>query len=74
MNAINEVKMLAAKKGITLTYLAKYLSSHTDKPYSLDTLSKKLRANTIRYSEMKIIAEALGMEIVIRDKYKNSEI
>ena len=26
MDAINEVKMLAAKKGLTLTYIAKYLS------------------------------------------------
>ena len=52
MNAINEVKMLAAQKGLTHTYLAEYLSKHTDKKYSLDSLSKKLRANTIRYSEM----------------------
>ncbi len=52
MNAINEVKMLAAQKGLTLTYLAEYLSKHTNKKYSLDSLSKKLRANTIRYSEM----------------------
>ena len=51
MNAINEVKMLAAKKGMTLTNLAKYMAEHSDKKYSLDLLSKKLRANTIRYSE-----------------------
>lgn len=68
MNAINEVKMLVAKKGLTLTFLAKYLSEHSDKTYSLDTLSKKLRANTIRYSEMKLIAEALDMELIFRDK------
>ena len=70
MNAINEVKMLVAKKGLTLTYLAEYLSKHSGKKYTLDTLSKKLRANTIRYSEMKIIADALDMEIVINDKIK----
>ncbi len=68
MNAINEVKMLIAKRGVTLTYLAKYLSEHSDKQYTLDSLSKKLRANTIRYSEMKLIAEALNMEIRILDK------
>ena len=68
MNAINEVKMLATKKGITLTHLAEYLTKNTNKKYSLDTLSKKLRANTIRYSEMKIIAEALDMELIIQDK------
>ena len=68
MNSINEVKMLAAKKGLTLTYLAKYLSENMGKDYSLDNLSKKLRKNTIRYSEMKLIANALDMELVFRDK------
>lgn len=68
MKAINEVKMLVGKKGTTLTYLAQYLSEHSDKKYSLDTLSKKLRGNTIRYSEMQLIAEALDMEIIIQDK------
>ena len=68
MNAINEVKMLIAQKGVTLTYLAEYLTKHTSKKYSLDTLSKNLRANTIRDSEMKIIAEALNMELIIQDK------
>ena len=68
MNAINEVKMIAAKKGVTLTYLAKYLSENSERKYSIDTLSKKLRANMIRYAEMKLIAEALGMEIVFKEK------
>lgn len=68
MNAINEVKMLSAKKGLTLTYLAKYMSEHSDKKYNLDSLSKKLRTNTIRYSEMKLIADALDMEIIIQEK------
>lgn len=68
MDAINEVKMLTGMKGVTLTYLAKYLSEHSDKKYNVDKLSKKLRANTIRYSEMKLIAEALDMEVIIQDK------
>lgn len=68
MNTINEVKMLAAKKGITLTAIAQYLSENSNKKYSLDTLSKKLRAETIRYKEMKLIANALDMELVFKDK------
>ena len=68
MNAINEVKSLTAQTGTTLTYLAQYLTEHSNKEYSLDGLSKKLRANTIRYSEMKLIAEALDMELVFREK------
>jgi len=68
MNTINEIKMLVAQKGLTLTYLAKYLTEHSNKEYNIDKLSKKLRANTIRYSEMKLIAEALDMELVFKDK------
>ena len=68
MDTINEIKMLVAQKGLTLTYLAKYLTEHSNKEYNIDKLSKKLRANTIRYSEMKLIAEALDMELVFKDK------
>ena len=68
MNAINEVKMLTAKKGLTLTYLAKYMSENSDKEYNVDKLSKKLRSNTIRYTEMKLIAQALDMELLFVEK------
>ena len=44
------------------------LSEHTDKYCSINNLSNKLRSNTIRYSEMKLIAEALNMELVFKDK------
>ena len=65
--------MLVAKKGKTLTYLAEYLTKHSGRKYSLDTLSKKLRSNMVRYAEMKLIAQALDMEIIIQEKTnKNS--
>lgn len=67
MKTINEVKMLAAKQGLTLTYVAKYLSEQLDKEITLDNLSKKLRGDTIRYSEMKLIANALGTELIFKD-------
>ncbi|MCQ2755016.1 MAG: hypothetical protein MJ231_08245 [bacterium] len=63
-----EIKMLAAQKGLTLSHIANYLSRYYGRKYTLDSLSKKLRANTIKYSEMKLIAEALKMEVVIKDK------
>ena len=68
MNTINEIKSLAATKGITLTKIAQYLTEHSGKSYSIDSLSKKLRADTVRYSEVKLIAEALDMELVFKDK------
>ena len=68
MNTINEIKSLAATKGITLTKIAQYFTEHSGKNYSIDSLSKKLRADTVRYSEVKLIAEALDMELVFKDK------
>lgn len=68
MKPINEIKMLTAEKGVTLTYLAQYLSDRLNKKYPLDTLSKKLRYDTIKYSEVKLIAEALNMELKFIEK------
>ena len=68
MRTINEIKMLIAQKGTTLTAVADFLNKNSNRKYSLDTLSKRLRADTIRYSEMKLIAEALDMELVFKDK------
>ena len=68
MKPINEVKMLVAKKGKTLTYLAKYLSEHSNKKYSLNSLSRSLHKETLKYSEMKIILEALDMQFEVTDK------
>ena len=60
--------MLAAQKGMTLTAIAKYMSDNSNKSYNIDGLSKKLRTDTIRYSEMLLIADALGMELIFQDK------
>ena len=67
MSAMNDVKMLAAKKGLTLTYVAKYLSKELNKEITLDNLSKKLRGNTVRYTDMKIIAKALNCELIFKE-------
>ncbi len=68
MEIINEIKSLAAEKGVTLKYIAEQLSITLNKNYSADNLSQKLRTNRIRYSEIKLILDILGKEIVICDK------
>ena len=68
MEIINEIKSLAAEKGVTLKYIAEQLSITLNKNYSADNLSQKLRTNRIRYSEIKLILDILGKEIVIKDK------
>ena len=68
MEIINEIKSLAAEKGVTFKYIAEQLSVILNKNYSADNLSQKLRSNRIRYSEIKLILDILGKEIVIKDK------
>ncbi|MBR1681591.1 LLM class flavin-dependent oxidoreductase [bacterium] len=68
MEIINEIKSLAAEKGVTLTYIAEQLSIILNKNYTVNNLSTKLRLNRIRYSEIKIILDILGKEFVIKDK------
>jgi len=68
MEIINEIKSLAAEKGVTFKHIAEQLSIILNKNYSADNLSQKLRSNRIRYSEIKLILDILGKEIVIKDK------
>ena len=68
MEIIYEIRSLAKEKKVTLTYIAEQLSIILNKNYTVDNLSQKLRTNRIRYSEIKLILDILGKEIVIRDK------
>ena len=70
MEIIYEIKSLAKEKKVTLTYIAEQLSIILNKNYTVDNLSQKLRTNRIRYSEIKLILDILGKEIVIKDKEK----
>ena len=67
MEIINEIKSLAAEKGVTLTYIAEQLSVILNKNYTVNNLSRKLRLSRIRYSEIKLILGILGKKIVIKD-------
>lgn len=68
METHKEVKILAAKKAVTMAFLAEFLSKRLGKNYSPQNLANKLARDTIKYSEMKLIAEALEMELVFKDK------
>ncbi len=68
MNIVDEVKILLAKKRMTMTELARQLGIRLNKKYTLANFSAKLHNNTLKYSEMKIIAEILGCEVIIQEK------
>ena len=57
MSARGEIKSILAKENITMTDLAKKI------PTSVNNLSNKLRNNTIKYEEVRQIADILGYNI-----------
>ena len=65
---INEIKILAMERDLTLTQVASLLSEKLNKKYSLNNLSQKLRKETIPYREIKLIAEILDYDIRFIDK------
>jgi hypothetical protein len=69
-----EIKLLASLKGLTLTYAAQELGKRLGKPYSLPSLSKKLKRGTISYEEVRIIFDILGYDIKLIDKVTRKQI
>ena len=65
---INEIKILAMERDLTLTQVASLLSEKLNKKYSLNNLYQKLRKETIPYREIKLIAEILDYDIRFIDK------
>ena len=55
---INEIKILAMERDLTLTQVASLLSEKLNKKYSLNNLSQKLRKETIPYREIKLIRDS----------------
>lgn len=64
---LNEIKNLVADRDMTLTELATKIGERLKKPYSLASLSQKLRNGTISYKEIRLIAEILNYKIVFYD-------
>lgn len=67
----NEIKSYIAKKGIEMQKLVEMINEKYNKKDSLSNLSNKLRRGTIKYSEVKEIADVIGYEIQWQDKKKD---
>lgn len=68
MNANIQIRVLLAQRALTISKLARMLEERTGKSCTRQNLSNKLRAGTIRYDEMLIIADILGFEISFDEK------
>jgi hypothetical protein len=58
-----QVKILLVKENMSITELARKMTAFTGKSYTQQGLSNKLSRDTLRYSEISIIAEILGYKI-----------
>lgn len=68
MNANIQIRVLLAQRALTISKLARMLEERTGKSCTRQNLSNKLRAGTIRYDDMLIIADILGFEIRFDEK------
>ncbi|RAI14170.1 MAG: phosphoribosylglycinamide formyltransferase [Candidatus Melainabacteria bacterium] len=65
MNVREEVKIMLTSKCMTITELARKMTELSGKNYSQSLLSHKLKSESLRYSEMKMICKILGYRIYI---------
>ena len=68
MNIRNYIKSLLALKCITIAKLAKMMSETTGENYTPQSLSHKLRRESLSLKETFVIVDLIGCEIKIIDK------
>ncbi|MDD3436697.1 MAG: hypothetical protein PHC64_06050 [Candidatus Gastranaerophilales bacterium] len=64
------VKTMLAMKSTSMQAISGRLKNEKNISLSQSGLSKKLSTGTIRFNEIKAIAELLGYEVIIRGKQK----
>lgn len=65
MNTREEVRIMLFSKRMTMTELARQMTELSGKHYSQSLISHKLRSESLRYTEMKLICKILGYRIYI---------
>ena len=63
MSVREDLKILLVKEKMTLTELAKEAEIQSCKKYTVHSLSQKLVNSSMKYDEMKFLAEILGYKI-----------
>jgi lambda repressor-like predicted transcriptional regulator len=67
MSIKEDIKMLLAKKAMTMTELAKCLTDNGIKS-SIKSLSNKLSRQTIKFEEVRKIMDILGFDIEYKER------
>lgn len=63
MGVKEEIKSYIIKQGFTITQVVDELNKRNNTNYSLQNFSKKLNSETLRYSEIKEVADIIGLKI-----------
>lgn len=70
MNIREDIKILLLKENMTLVDLAKDLSLRFNKNIIANSISQKLRRNTIKFEDVKDILDCLGYDIKFEKRPK----
>ncbi len=65
-----EITMLIVKKGWTREKLVQELGKRLNKKYTSNNLGNKLKAETVHYKDVRLIADILGYDIEFIDRNK----
>ena len=68
MNTKQQLKHLLVSQDMTMSELCKKMSDKLGKEYTIHNISGKLKRDTIKYSEIKLLYDLLGYELVVRKK------
>lgn len=68
MQARSTIKLLLAKRCLTITKLAQMLREKTGKPYTFKSLTCKMQRGTLSLDEAYIIADLLGYNLEFIEK------
>lgn len=68
MNIKDEIKALLAKEAKTMTEIASKLYKNSNQRTAMSSLSQKLRNKTIKFEEVREIADLLGYDIEFKKR------
>lgn len=69
MSVREHIKTLLVKECMTLTELVKLASKISDKKITVDSISKKLQKETMKFNEAEFLAEVMGYQLKF-EKFK----
>ena len=66
MDTKQQLKHLLVMNDMTMTELCKKMSERLQQPYTIHNISGKLKRDSIKYSEIKLLYDILGYELILR--------